>query len=192
MLRLFTILLMSVFCPFAKAQTFADADSVIARVEGSFEYTLRINKFPCDYDSSRTCINFDTLKIRRVRPETVFEWADSIALSIGVPPKLVYEIGMNESRWRNPEDLNFLIKYGDLQVMDQTFIKMYKKLGLSGGKTRYNYLVVGIHYLKDCYRVGGTWQKARYIYGRGRWKDPSQWTKLERSFMGKIDWSKYD
>lgn len=177
---------------FSTAQTFTNSDTVIAHVEGNFEYTLRINKYPCDYDTTRTCIDFDTLETRRVRPETVFEWADSIALSIGVPPKLVYEIGMNESRWRNPEDLDYLIKDGDLQVIDQTFYKMYKKLGLTGGKTRYNYLVIGIHYLKDCYKVGGTWRKARYIYGRGRWKDPSQWTKLERSFMGKIDWSQYD
>jgi len=176
----------------AKAQTFTDADTVIAHVEGSFEHKLRINKFPCDYDSTRTCITFDTLSTRRIRPETVFEWADSIALSIGVPPKLVHEIGMNESRWLNPEDLDYLIRHGDLQVMDQTFQKMYTKLGLIGGKTRYNYLVVAIHYLNSCYKIGGTWQKARYIYGRGRWKEPSQWTSLERSFMNKIDWTQYD
>jgi hypothetical protein len=174
------------------AQTFTDADTVITHVEGSFEHKLRINKFPCDYDSTRTCVTFDTLSIRRIRPETVFEWADSIALSIGVPPKLVHEIGMNESRWLNPEDLDYLIRHGDLQVMDQTFQKMYTKLGLTGGKTRYNYLVVAIHYLNNCYKIGGTWQKARYIYGRGRWKEPSQWTSLERSFMNKIDWTQYD
>ena len=190
--KVLSILFLVFIAHLAVAQTFTDADTVIAHVEGSFEHKLRINKFPCDYDSTRTCITFDTLSTRRIRPETVFEWADSIAISLGIPPRLVYEIGLNESGWLNPEDLDYLIKDGDLQVIDQTFQRMYKKLGLSGGKTRYNYLVVGIHYLKDCYKVGGTWQKARYIYGRGRWKDPSQWTKLERSFMGKIDWSKYD
>jgi hypothetical protein len=124
--------------------------------------------------------------------ENVFVWADSIALSLDIPPKLVFEIGMNESRWPNPEDLDYLIRQGDLQVIDASFNKMYRKLKLTGGRTRYNYLVVGVHYLKDCYIDGGTWQRARYIYGRGRWKDSSEWTNLEKHFMNKIDWSQYD
>jgi hypothetical protein len=121
-----------------------------------------------------------------------FYWADSIANSLGVPPQLVYEIGMNESRWPHPENADYLIKDGDLQVIGATFSYWYKRLELSGGKTRYNYLVIGINYLNECYRIGGSWRKARYIYGRGRWKEPSQWTKLERHFMNKIDWTQYD
>ncbi|MBT8326891.1 MAG: lytic transglycosylase domain-containing protein [Bacteroidia bacterium] len=177
----------------SSAQTFTDLDTVIQHTSQGVEYTLKINKFPCDYDSSKTCISFDTLSKYVLAPKTVFQWADSIASSIGVPPKLVYEIGMNESHWPKPNDQKHLIKDGDLQIIDRTFDFMYKRLGLSGGRTRYNYLVVGIHYLKDCYNQGnGTWRQARYIYGRGRWKDPSQWTKLERHFMTKIDWKQYD
>ncbi len=127
-----------------------------------------------------------------VQKPIAFHWADSIANSLAVPPHLVYEIGMNESRWQNPDQPNYLIKDGDLQVIGATFNYWYKRLNLTGGKTRYNYLVVGINYLHECYKIGGTWRKARYIYGRGRWKEPQYWTKLERSFMNKIDWSQYD
>lgn len=124
--------------------------------------------------------------------KSVFDVADSIAMAYGVPAELVYEIGMNESGWPKPQDLNYLIRNGDLQVMEPTFNIMYKRLGLSGGKTRYNYLVTGIAYLKYNYDLQGSWQKARYAYGRGHWKPPSKWTTLEKKFMGKIDWSKYD
>ena len=133
----------------------------------------------------------DTLCCIQFKP-SILEIADSIALSMGVPPELVYEIGMNESRWQNIHDLDFLLRDGDLQVIDRSFWILYKELGLKGGKTRYNYLVCGIYYLRKNYDRYGSWKKARYAYGRGRWRPPSEWTSMERHFMNKIDWSKYD
>jgi hypothetical protein len=123
---------------------------------------------------------------------SILEIADSIALHFGVPPQLVYEIGMNESRWPNIHDMDYLIKDGDLQVIDRSFWILYKELNLTGGKTRYNYLLCAIYYLRKNYDKYGSWEKARYAYGRGRWKPPEQWTAMERNFMRKIDWSKYD
>lgn len=133
----------------------------------------------------------DTLCCIQFKP-SILEIADSIALSMGVPPELVYEIGMNESRWQNIHDLDFLLRDGDLQVIDRSFWILTKELGLKGGKTRYNYLVCGIYYLRKNYDRYGSWKKARYAYGRGRWRPPSEWTSMERHFMNKIDWSKYD
>jgi hypothetical protein len=174
-------------------QSFTALDSLLITESGSFRYTQRINRYPCEYDSTRTCVTFDTLSVVRFRPNSVHEWADSIALSIGVPPNFVKEVGRNESGWRNPTDLDYLIRNGDLQIIPATYNHWYKKLGLSGGKTRYNYLIIGIHYLKYCHDVGdGTWRQARYIYARGAWKHPSKWTKLEWHFMGDIDWTQYD
>lgn len=123
---------------------------------------------------------------------TVFVWADSIARSKGVPPELVREIGMNESRWPHPTDSFYLIRDGDLQVIPRSYNILYKKLGLTGGKTRYNYLVTGIHYLSELHEKYQSWEKTRYAYGRGIWKHPSKWTRMERAFMRKIDWTKYD
>lgn len=156
---------------------------------------VEIQVVPCPCDSTQkdslvfTC--YDTL-IEVAWFASVFDIADSIAMAMGVPPGLVYDIGKNESGWPKPYDVNYLIRNGDLQVMEPTFNIMYKRLGLSGGKTRYNYLVIGIAYLKYNYDLLGSWKKARYAYGRGYWKPPSQWTALEKKFMGKIDWSKYD
>lgn len=118
--------------------------------------------------------------------------SDSICKSIGVPPALVREIGENESGWRCIQSLYGHSDYGDLQVVEKTFNFWYKKLGLKNGKTRENYLVVGIHYLKYQYDRYGSWQKARFAYGRGHWRDSSSWTELEHKFMTKIDWTKYD
>ncbi len=157
--------------------------------------SVRIQVVPCPCDSTQkdslvlTCA--DTL-MEITWFQSVFDIADSIALAMGVPPGLVYDVGKNESGWPRPYDVNYLIRNGDLQVMEPTFNFMYKRLGLTGGKTRYNYLVIGISYLKYNYDVFGSWKKARYAYGRGHWKPPSQWTALEKKFMGKIDWSKYD
>ena len=128
------------------AQTSMDQDTIIRDLEAGYEYTLRIYKHPCEHDTTKWCVSIDTLSKKSLGTKTVFDWADSIALSVGVPPKLIYEIGMNESKWPNPGDLDYLIRDGDLQVIDQTFNYWYKKLNLQGGKTRYNYLVVGIHY----------------------------------------------
>ncbi|MCB9262404.1 MAG: transglycosylase SLT domain-containing protein [Flavobacteriales bacterium] len=160
--------------------------------------TFEVEVVPCPCDSAK----HDSISISLnqchdtttylLLARSIFDVADSIASSMGVPPKLVYEIGMNESRWLNPYDFDYLIKDGDLQVIDRTFHHFYKKLGLTGGKTRYNYLVVAIYYLKQNYDTYHSWKKARYAYGRGMWKPESQWSSLERSFMNKIDWSKYD
>lgn len=137
--------------------------------------------------------NYDTISANQQQPKSVFDWVDSIATAMGVPPGFVKDVGRNESKWPKPNNLNFLIPNGDLQIMPATYKIWYKKLGLTGGKTRYNYLVVGIAYLKYCKDQGdGTWRQARYIYARGRWKKPSQWTKLERRFMSEIDWKLYD
>lgn len=124
--------------------------------------------------------------------KSVFEVADSICQEVGVPFELVKEIGENESGWRFISNENGGTDHGDLQVIQPTFNLWYKKLGLSGGKTRRNYLKVGIYLLKHCYDTHGSWKKARYVYGRGQWRDESAWTELEKKFMSKIDWEKYD
>jgi hypothetical protein len=51
---------------------------------------------------------------------------------------------------------------------------------------------VGIYYLKYLHNKYGTWEKARFAYGRGHWREPYTWTHLEKKFMRKIDFSKYD
>ncbi len=124
--------------------------------------------------------------------KSVFEVADSICQAVGVPFELVLEIGNNESGWRYIQNTNGGTDMGDLQVIDKTFDYWYDKLDLNGGKTRRNYLAVGIHYLRYNYERYGSWKKARFAYGRGNWRDESTWTCLEEKFMGKIDWSKYD
>ncbi len=155
--------------------------------------SIEVVPCPCDSNNLDSLVAgcFDTLYTIVWQP-SILDIADSIALANGVPPKLVYEIGINESKWPKIYDTSYLIKHGDLQVMDGTFNIMYKRLGLTGGKTRYNYLVIGIVYLKNNYKTYNSWKKARYAYGRGYWKSPSQWTSLEKKFMNKIDWSQYD
>ncbi len=119
-------------------------------------------------------------------------FSDSVCLSAGVPPGLIRDIGNNETGWRYIRDFSGGTAHGDLQIVDNTFWHWYKRLGLKGGKTRENYLIVGIYYIKFLYKTYGSWEKARYAYARGHWKDPSKWTALEKKFMGKIDWEKYD
>jgi hypothetical protein len=124
--------------------------------------------------------------------KSILDIADSLAIAMNVPPQLVYEIGLNESKWPMIYDHSYLIVFGDLQVIDRTFDYFYEQLGLKGGKTRINYLIIGIYYLRQNYEQQGSWQKARYAYGRGFWKPPNRWTALERHFMNKIDWRRYD
>ncbi len=139
---------------------------------------------------------FVVKKIERVQkdfaPKTIKQVSDSICYSIGVPARLVREIGENESNWRCIKSLSGGTDFGDLQVIDITFDYWYNRLSLNGGKTRKNYLIVGIHYLKYCHDMYGSWEKARYAYARGSWKSPYRWTSLEKKFMTKIDWSQYD
>lgn len=130
--------------------------------------------------------------IKEVVDKPILLTSDSICKAIGVPPRLIREIGENESGWRCIRSLSGGTDYGDLQVIDQTFNYWYDQLGLTGGKTRENYLVVGISYLKYNYDRYGSWEKARYAYARGHWKSPNSWTTLETKFMSKIDWTKYD
>ena len=134
----------------------------------------------------------ETSETETKEPKTTLELADSICQSIGVPFELIKEIGNNESGWRCIQNTNGGTDFGDLQVIDVTFNYWYNRLELTGGKTRKNYLVVGIHYLKYNYDRYGSWKKARFAYGRGNWRDESTWTDLEKKFMGKIDWTKYD
>lgn len=183
--------LLFVFCAISlQAQEVKDTIQKSGR-KGS----VSIEVVPCPCDSNKmdsivaSC--FDTL-YHIVWQPSILDIADSIALANGVPPKLVYEIGLNESRWPKIYDTSYLIRNGDLQVMEATFNIMYKRLGLTGGKTRYNYLVIGIVYLKNNYNTYGSWKKARYAYGRGSWKAPNQWTSLEKKFMNKIDWNQYE
>ena len=127
-----------------------------------------------------------------IQPKTILEIADSICQEAGVPFELVYEIGKNESNWTFIKNSNGGSDFGDLQVIDQTYWYWYKHLNLKGGKTRKNYLKVGIYYLKYLHNKYGTWEKARFAYGRGHWREPYTWTRLEKKFMRKIDFSKYD
>ncbi|MBO6516861.1 MAG: transglycosylase SLT domain-containing protein [Bacteroidia bacterium] len=133
-------------------------------------------------------------KAEKVIPtkKSIQEISDSICFSIGVPPNLVREIGQNESGWRCIKSLSGGTDFGDLQVIEETFDYWYDRLELTGGKTRYNYLVVGIHYLKYNYDRYHSWEKARFAYARGSWRSKSTWTCLEEKFMGKINWSEYD
>ena len=124
--------------------------------------------------------------------EQILSFSDSICRAAGVPEGLIRDIGNNETGWRYIRDFNGGTAHGDLQIVDNTFFYWYKKLKLKGGKTRENYLIVGIYYIKYLYNTFGSWQKARYAYARGHWKEPSKWSPLEKKFMGKIDWAKYD
>jgi hypothetical protein len=122
----------------------------------------------------------------------ILAFSDSVCIAAGVPPGLIRDIGNNETGWRFIRDFSGGTAHGDLQIVDNTFNHWYKKLKLTGGRTRENYLIVGIYYIKSLYKTYGSWQKSRYAYARGHWKDPSKWTPLEKKFMGKIDWTKYD
>lgn len=133
----------------------------------------------------------DTL-IKPNPPKSILEIADSICQEADVPFKLVYEIGKNESNWTYIKNTNGGSDFGDLQVIDQTYWYWYNRLNLKGGKTRKNYLKVGIYYLKYLHNKYGSWKKARFAYGRGHWREPYTWTPLEKKFMRKINFSKYD
>ena len=99
-------------------------------------------------------------------PKSVLEIADSICQEAGVPFALVKEIGQNESGWRYIQNTNGGSDNGDLQVIDQTYWYWYDRLELKGGKTRRNYLKVGIYYLKSLHNKYGSWEKTRFAYGR--------------------------
>ncbi len=124
--------------------------------------------------------------------EAIKFMSDSICRSLGIPSQLVREIGQNESGWQCIRSLSGGTDYGDLQVVESTFNFWYDRLDLEGGKTRENYLIVGIHYLKYLHTRYGSWEKARFAYARGHWRNKTTWTCLEEKFMNKINWRKYD
>lgn len=130
----------------------------------------------------------------------IFEKVKYYADELGVPRQFVYDIGKNESDWRNPNDSTFIMpplyvknesSYGDCQMLTTTYRAYQKKLGL-GPMTRENLLIACIHHMKYCYLIGdSSWKKARYIYARGRWREPYRWTSLERKFMSKMNFNEY-
>lgn len=135
----------------------------------------------------------ETIKmVNNISNKKIKLFSDSVCKSIGVPADLVREIGENESKWTFIRSKSGSPGKGDLQVIDNTFNHWYKKLNLTGGYTRTNYLIVGIHYLKYCHDMENSWRKARFTYARGHWRDESTWTAMERAFMHKINWEKYD
>jgi hypothetical protein len=127
-----------------------------------------------------------------IHPKSVFEVADSICIKARVPFELIKEIGQNESGWQFIGNKTGGSDFGDLQVIDITFDYWYKRLKLHGGKTRRNYLKIGIYYIKWLYDREGSWKRARFAYGRGKWRAEGTWTAMEKRFMHKIDWEKYD
>jgi hypothetical protein len=129
---------------------------------------------------------------KKLTEKPILAISDSICEALGVPAQLVREIGKNESGWRCIKNLTGGTDFGDLQVVEKTFDYWYETLKLEGGKTRRNYLIVGITYLKSQHKRYGTWEKARFSYARGHWRNETTWTCLEQKFMGKIDWSQYD
>jgi hypothetical protein len=144
-------------------------------------------------DKKRKNKKTDTIKmVNNVSNKKIKLLSDSICKSIGVPAELIREIGENESKWTFIRSKSGGPGKGDLQVIDNTFNHWYKKLNLKGGYTRSNYLIVSVHYFKYCYEIEHSWRKARFIYARGRWRDESTWTAMERAFMHKINWEKYD
>lgn len=163
---------------------------VIATVASSFVNRQNVKKDESVVEATAVEIKKEAPNV--VKSKSVFEIADSICLEAGVPFELVKEIGNNESGWRYISNTNGGSDHGDLQVIDATFWHWYKKLELEGGKTRRNYLKVGIYYLKSLHNKYGSWEMTRFAYGRGHWRGPETWTKLEKKFMGKIDFSKYD
>lgn len=131
----------------------------------------------------------------------IFEKAKQFSDSLGVPRELVYEIGLNESGWRFPNDSLYVqgpdyvkreASYYDMQILNSSFNIIKNKINLKE-KNRETALYACIYYLKECYIIGdSSWYKARFIYARGRWRPEYTWTKLEKRFMKKIDFSKYD
>lgn len=160
-----------------------------------FLMTAALLVLPFDGKNSTTEIKKQEIaeKIEKKKQEKpILTVSDSICESLGVPPALVREIGQNESGWRCIRSLSGGTDYGDLQVVEKTFNFWYDELELTGGKTRENYLIVGITYLKSQHDRYGSWRKARFAYARGHWRDETTWTCLEEKFMNKIDWTKYD
>jgi hypothetical protein len=130
---------------------------------------------------------------------TIFDIVDKYCKKYDVPEKMVYQIGMNESGWPKPDNLDYLIKvpdcgydsYGDLQIWSPTRKAIFKELNLIE-INRENCIHASIYYLYKQYVRYGSWYKARFAYGRGSWRGPSTWKPIEKKFMNKHNWKKYD
>ncbi|MCB9262706.1 MAG: transglycosylase SLT domain-containing protein [Flavobacteriales bacterium] len=155
-------------------------------------FTTRNSGKANDDQTNNKAFSEKFLKKVKSERDLILEMSDSICHSLNIPAELVREIGQNESGWRCIKSISGGSDYGDLQVIDETFNHWYNFLELEGGKTRENYLIVGIHCLKFYYDKYHSWEKARFAYGRGFWRNRTTWTCLEEEFMGKIDWKKYD
>lgn len=141
------------------------------------------------------------LKAFRLPEGWIFNKLEIHCIEYGVPVEYMYEVGLNESNWRFPNDSTFIMpplfvkgenSYGDCQMLNRTYSVWSKKLGLKE-KTRENLLIACIAMSKECYIIGdSSWEKARFIYARGKWRPKSTWTTLETKFMSKIDFKKYD
>jgi hypothetical protein len=181
---------------FKKANSFLGALIVLAALGTSFMAKKSTNTLVSQTQTPKVVAKKEITKQievpHKVHSKSVLEVADSICQVAGVPFELVKEIGQNESGWQYIGNTTGGTDFGDLQVIDITFDYWYNRLKLQGGKTRRNYLKIGIYYLKWLYDREGSWQKARFCYGRGTWRDESTWTTMEKQFMHKIDWSKYD
>lgn len=145
----------------------------------------------------------DSIRLPINNPKEPFDikvFADSIANCFNVPASLVFDIGMNESGWRNSNDSNFILgcgikgenSIGDLQVLPTTYRILANRYDLPASPTRKTLIIAAVAYLAELHKEYDSWYKARYAYGRGRYKHPDNWTKLERKFMAKIDWNKYE
>lgn len=139
-----------------------------------------------------TC-NYDTISY------SVFDVVDKYCKKYDVPEELIFNLGLNESGWRNIEDSNYCLKtpdcgkfsYGDLQIWSPTRKSIFKKLNLTG-ITRENCIHASIYYMKYQYNRYGSWYKARFAYGRGSWRPEHTWKPIERKFMNKHNWKQYD
>lgn len=136
------------------------------------------------------------------QPETkkdIFFYVDSLCSIYQVPTELVIEIGQNESGWKNPEQLDYIRmcqasnedSRGDIQV-NMKYWNYYKEKYDIQGYNRLYLLETGIAILRDNYDRFGSWRKARFVYGRGHWRGHHTWTRMEKHFMYRINWYKYD
>jgi hypothetical protein len=131
--------------------------------------------------------------------ENIFNLIDKYCAKYNVCNAVVYQIGLNESGWPNPNNLEYTQKvwdcgafsYGDMQIWEPTRKSMFKKLNLSD-TTRENCLHASIYYLHLKYVKYGSWYKARFAYGRGSWRPENTWKPIEKRFMNKHNWKQYD
>jgi len=131
--------------------------------------------------------------------ENIFNLVDKYCNMYDVPNTMVYQIGLNESGWPQPDNLGYTqkvwdcgaISYGDMQIWQPTRLSVFKKLNLTS-ITRENCLHASIYYLHTQHVRYGSWYKARFAYGRGSWRPEYTWKPIEKRFMNKHNWKQYD